>query len=42
MEKQEWKKPVLIVIKRDQPEENVLLACDQFGACGPESANQTS
>ncbi len=42
MEKKEWEKPVLTIIKRDKPEENVLLACDQFGYCGPESASQTS
>lgn len=42
MEKQEWKKPILTVIKRDKPEENVLLNCSVPRVCGPESHKPTS
>lgn len=42
MEKKEWKKPELILIKRDRPEENVLLMCDAFGVCPTEAPSVTS
>ncbi len=38
MEKQEWKKPELILIKRDRPEENVLLLCSAPFECPTESS----
>ncbi len=43
MEKKKWEKPVLTIIKRDRPEENVLLNCDTFDdGCGPESVKPVS
>jgi hypothetical protein len=42
MEKQEWKKPELIIIKRDRPEENVLLLCADYGQCESETPTSTS
>ncbi len=41
MKKKEWKKPELLIIKRDNPEENVLLQCPDISSCG-ENADATS
>nr|NJM04201.1 hypothetical protein [Desulfobacula sp.] len=40
--KKTWKKPELIIIIRCRPEESVLSACKQAGACTEANGNAKS
>lgn len=40
MQKKEWRKPELIVLVRNKPEEDVLVACkSSAGGAGPSNRN---